>query len=140
MQKKRSIIFTLFLFIFLSSFAQEIQFNKADSTAKLTEGPYVFWGNENATIKYIIDDNYVSQDITVKGKGFFKFNLEGFEGDFEISSYPPEINPSTFSDVSKFFVISDIHGQFDQMVKILTNNKIIKLNLLFIIKLCFLIL
>ena len=129
MQKKRFIIFTLFLVIFLSCFAQEIQFNKADSTAKLTEGPYVFWGNENATIKYILDDNYVSQDITVKGKGFFKFNLEGFEGDFEISSYPSEINPSTFSDVSKFFVISDIHGQFDQMVKILINNRIIDANL-----------
>ena len=129
MRKKRFIIFTLLLFVFLSCFAQEIQFNKADSTTKLTEGPYVFWENENAIIKYILNDNYISQERTVKGKDPFSFNLEGFKGDFEISSYPPKINPSTFSDVSKFFVISDIHGQFDQMVKILTNNRIIDVNL-----------
>ena len=129
MQKKNFIVLTLFLVIFLSCFAQEIQFNTADSTAKLTEGPYVFWGNENATIKYIIDDNYVSQDIIVKGKGLFKFNLEGFRGDFEISSYSPEINPSTYSDVSKFFVISDIHGQYDRVIEILKNNRIIDANL-----------
>ena len=67
MQTKKIIIFTLFLLVFLSSFAQEIQFNKVDSTEKLTEGPYVFWGNETATIKYILNDNYVSQDITVRG-------------------------------------------------------------------------
>ena len=34
MRKKYFIVFTLFLVIFLSCFAQEIQFNKADSTAK----------------------------------------------------------------------------------------------------------
>ena len=82
MRKKRFIVFILFIIVFLSCFAQEIQFNKADSTAKLTEGPYVFWGNEKATIKYILNDNYVSQDITVKGEGIFSFNLEGFDGDF----------------------------------------------------------
>ena len=129
MQKKRFIIFTLFLLILFSCFAQEIQFNKADSTTKLTEGPYVFWENENVTIKYILDDNYISQEITVGEKDLFSFNLEGFDGDFEISSHPPKINPSTFSDVSKFFVISDIHGQYDQMVKILTDSKIIDANL-----------
>ena len=129
MQIKKILILTLFVFIFLSCFAQEIQFNKADSTAKLTEGPYVFWGNETATIKYILDDNFVSQDITVRGEGQFTFNLEGFDGDYEISSYPPEINPSTYSDISKFFVISDIHGQYDRMIEILKGNRIIDANL-----------
>ena len=129
MQTKKIIIFTLFLLVFLSSFAQEIQFNKVDSTAKLTEGPYVFWGNETATIKYILNDNYVSQDITVRGEGIFSFNLEGFDGDFEISSYTPRITPSIYSDISKFFVISDIHGQYDRMVEILKNNRIIDVNL-----------
>ena len=129
MQIKKILILTLFVFIFLSCFAQEIQFNKADSTAKLTEGPYVFWGNETATIKYILDDNFVSQDITVRGEGQFTFNLEGFDGDYEISSYPPKINPSTYSDISKFFVISDIHGQYDRMIEILKGNRIIDANL-----------
>jgi len=127
MRRKIFIIFTLFIFI--SCFAQEIQFNKADSTAKLTDGPYVFWENENITIKYIADDNYVSQDITIKKKGQFTFELEEFEGKFEISSYLPEIIPNIFSNVYKFFVISDIHGQYDRMVKILKDNKIIDANL-----------
>jgi len=129
MRKNRILFLFLLLAVFFSCFAQEIQFNKADSTAKLTEGPYVFWGNKNATIKYILNDNYVSQERIVEGKDSFSFKLEGFDGDFEISSHPPEINPSIFSDISKFFVISDIHGQYDQMVKILTNNKIIDANL-----------
>ena len=129
MRIKKIIIFALFVFIFLSCFAQEIQFNKADSTTKLTEGPYVFWGNETATIKYILNDNYVSQDITVRGEGIFSFNLEGFVGDFEISSYAPTINPSIYSDISKFFVISDIHGQYDRMIEILKRNRIIDANL-----------
>jgi hypothetical protein len=128
MKYKKIIASILFLFVIFSCFAQEIQFNKADSTAKLTEGPYVFWGNEEATIKYILNDNYVSQDITVRGEGLFSFNLEGFEDDFEISSYPQKIESSTYSDISKFFVISDVHGQFDRMIEILKNSRIIDAN------------
>jgi len=129
MRKNRIIVLFLFLAVFLSCFAQEIQFSKTDSTAKLTEGPYVFWGEENATIKYILNDNFVSQDVVVKGKGLFSFNLEGFKDSYEISSYPPKVEASTYSDVSKFFVISDIHGQYDRMVEILKGNGIIDANL-----------
>ena len=129
MQTKKNVIFTLFLFIFILCFAQEIQFNKTDSTLKLIEGPYVFWQNGAATIKYILDDNYVSKDINVNEEGLLSFNLEGFNRSFEISSYPPKINPCTYSDVSRFFVISDIHGQYDKMVEILKNNRIIDTNL-----------
>jgi len=129
MQTKKRIFVLIITVIFLSCFAQEIQFSKVDTTEKLTEGPYVFWGNESATIKYILNDSYISQEITVKGEGQFTFNLEGFDGDFDISSYPPEIDPSAYSDISKFFVISDVHGQYDRMVEILKNNRIIDANL-----------
>lgn len=129
MKIKRVVFFIIFSVIIFSCFAQEIQFSKVDTIEKLTEGPYVFWGDESATIKYILNDNFVSQAITVKGEGQFTFNLEGFDDDFEISSFPPKINPSTFSDISKFFVISDIHGQFDRMVEILKGNRIIDANL-----------
>jgi len=129
MRRNRIFVLFLLLTVFISCFAQEIQFGKTDSTAELTEGPYVFWGNENATIKYILNGNYVSQDVTVKGKGLSSFSLEGFKDKYEISSYPPKIEPSTYSDVFKFFVISDVHGQYDRMVEILRGNGIIDENL-----------
>jgi len=129
MRNNRIFVLFLLLAVFISCFAQEIQFGKTDSTAKLTEGPYVFWGNENATIKYILNNNYVSQDVTVKGQGLFSFSLEGFKNKYEISSYPPKIAASNYADVSKFFVISDIHGQYDRMVELLRGNGIIDENL-----------
>ncbi|MCF7858825.1 MAG: metallophosphoesterase [Candidatus Cloacimonetes bacterium] len=129
MQNKRLFFLIIFLLLIVFCNTQEIQFNKVDQNTKLNEGPYVFWGDGDATIKYILNDNVVTQDIAVSGEGIFSFKLEGLEGNFEIASFQPEIYPSSFSDISKFFVISDIHGQFDRMVELLKNNRIIDANL-----------
>ncbi|MCK4654543.1 MAG: hypothetical protein KAU01_08855, partial [Candidatus Cloacimonetes bacterium] len=94
------LIFTFILLAFsITLFAQQIQFEKQDSLELITDGPYIFWEDSKAIIKYILDNNLVSEEITVQGMGAFTFELEGFDHDFEISSYPPTIYPSSYSDV-----------------------------------------
>ncbi len=124
------LIFTFILLTFsITLFAQQIQFEKQDSLELITDGPYIFWEDSKAIIKYVLDNNLVSEEITVQDMGAFTFELEGFDHDFEISSYPPTIYPSSYSDVSKIFVLSDIHGQYDRFVEILQGNRVIDANL-----------
>jgi hypothetical protein len=112
MKNKFRVIFLIF-FVCTALFSQQIQFGNEEPSNNITDGPYILWENNKAVIKYILNNNPVSQEVIVQGEGTFSFSLEGFDKDFEISSIPPTIHPSTFSDVSKIFVISDIHGQYD---------------------------
>ena len=128
MKNKFKVIFVIF-FVCAGLFSQQIQFGAEDSSGNIKDGPYILWENNKAIIKYILDNNPVSQEVTVQGEGTFSFSLEGFNKDFEVSSIPPIIHPSTFSDVSKIFVISDIHGQYDRFVQILKGNRVIDANL-----------
>lgn len=128
MKNKFKLIFVIF-FVCTGLFSQQIQFGNEEPSNNITDGPYILWENNKAIIKYILDNNPVSQEVTVQGEGTFSFSLEGFNKDFEISSIPPTIHPSTFSDVSKIFVISDIHGQYDRFVQILKGSRVIDASL-----------
>ncbi len=117
----KKIIFLLFL-IPLSTFGQnEKEINlPARHTVdfqypSLTDGPYVFIKEDHFLKKSIKNGVVFSEKL-----GQDTFNTE----------YSPK--PSTFNNVNKIVALSDIHGQYDLLIKLLINNKIIDEDLIWI--------
>lgn len=120
----RFFIFLIFILFSLHISSQEIQFGNNEEEP-LTEGPYIFWYETEVVVQYILNDNFITQTIPIVNNEAMVFNLEGFDGEFEISPKEKLPDPYFYSDVGKIFAISDIHGQYDRMVQILQNNGII---------------
>ncbi|MCF7793581.1 MAG: metallophosphoesterase [Candidatus Cloacimonetes bacterium] len=119
--KKIIIIFLLFIFIALSS--QEIQFGKIDST-KLSDGPYISWQNDDIFVDYIYQGKAYQK--TFSKQELEKQNLAIPELNFDQKiNFEHKTPKDNFQNIQKFFVVSDIHGQFNRFVAILKNNSII---------------
>ena len=100
----------IYSFLFLTLFS--IHLNFAQDLSKLSDGPFIFIEDE-AIIEKTIKDGEV-----VVGK------LENFQYD---TIYTP--NKSYFNNVSKIAALSDIHGQYGVLVKLLKIHNIIDDNL-----------
>jgi len=73
-----------------------------------SDGPYIFI-NENALIeKKIINNRVTSKNLDINS--------------YDTTYYSEE---STFHKVSEIAALSDIHGQFDLLIRLLQNNKIV---------------
>ncbi len=130
MIEKRRIFFLIFISFFsICLFSQQIQFGETGPYKKLTEGPYIFWEEGKAIVKYLWNGNYISEEVVVKEHGDFTVSLGGFDSEFEISSFPPTIDPTIYTNVPKIFVVSDIHGQYNRFVEILRGNGILDRNM-----------
>ncbi len=93
----------LLLFIPVLSFGQ-------DQTH--SDGPYIF-----------IEKNKLIEKKIINGKVFSRrLNTSLYD-----TTYSPE--KSTFNKIRKITALSDIHGQYDVLIELLTNNKIIDENL-----------
>ncbi|MCK4957178.1 MAG: metallophosphoesterase [Candidatus Cloacimonetes bacterium] len=91
----------------------------------ITDGPYIFREDNTFTVKYILDGNLISDEITLTESLNYTFSPEGLNGTFEISQESAQVEAWEYSDVSKIFALSDIHGQFDRFTQILRNNNVI---------------
>ncbi|OPX30125.1 MAG: hypothetical protein B1H06_00325 [Candidatus Cloacimonas sp. 4484_143] len=120
----RVISFLILISFILQISAQEIQFGD-NKKEPLTDGPYIFWKESEAVVKYILEDNLVNKSFNLADDETMVFSLDGLEGEFEISRKEKLPEPYIFSNVTKIFALSDVHGQFDRMVQILQNNGII---------------
>ena len=78
----------------------------------ISDGPYIF-----------IDKNELIEKKIINGKVFSK--------SLNVTSYKTKFQPekSTFSRIRKIAALSDIHGQYDLLIELLQNNKIIDKNL-----------
>lgn len=90
----------LFSFLFLIA--------KISSQINHNDGPYVFINNDKLIEKNIINDKVVSSVL--------------LKAPYD-TLYPPE--KSTYKNVSNIAALSDIHGQYDLLVRLLVNNNII---------------
>ena len=93
----------LLLFISLLSFGQ---------SQTISDGPYIF-----------IEKNKLIEKKIINGKVFSRI--------LRTSSYDTTFSPekSTFNNIRKIAALSDIHGQYDLVIELLKNNKIIDKNL-----------
>ncbi len=118
----KKFIILILIVSFTPIFAQQIQFDSGEDS--FTDGPYIFWEGNDVTIEYISDGSIVNQKYQNK-TGKFLIALAGFEHEFEITSYPYLPPSSEYNGVTKFFALSDVHGQFDRFVEILQESNII---------------
>ncbi|MBN1181041.1 MAG: ankyrin repeat domain-containing protein [Bacteroidales bacterium] len=97
-----------------------------------TEGPHITWNKSNtrATITYLVHKHspYKSykEKMTIKTSDhFIEFN--GLSGDSSYYKIDVEYNPDTsiFENVEKIFIVGDIHGGYDPLIKLLFQNHII---------------
>lgn len=125
----KKFIFVIMLIIILNICStQEIQFGKIDST-QLTDGPYIFWQGEDVFVNYFVNGEAVKKIFAIYELDNYNLVIPELDFDQKIH-FDHKIPNDIFKDVEKFFVISDVHGQYNQFVRILLNNQIVdeKLN------------
>ena len=74
----------------------------------ISDGPYIFIEKNNLVEKTIINNEVISKTL---------------EASSHDTIYYPEV--STFDKIRKIAAFSDIHGQYDLLIRLLQNNKII---------------
>ena len=79
---------------------------------KFSDGPYIFIKKNKLIEKSIINGQVVSKELDVNK--------------YDTIYYPSK---SSFSNVKKIAALSDIHGQYDLVIELFKNNKIIDENL-----------
>ncbi len=84
----------------------------ASDTLVVQDGPYIFY-NEGGLLEKTITNGKVSEKVVDKDAWPSKFKS----------------SKSVFRNVDKIAALSDIHGQYDLMIELFKNNKIIDANL-----------
>lgn len=136
--------YNVFLLIFLnfglssSVFAQrDIDLNQNLATFNadeypnkdITDGPYIFYENDEIIIKWIEKNKIVQNKITesnfnlIKDNFGFDLKLEWLKKDINHIDYKQE-----YKNINKIISLSDIHGQYKLFVKILREYDVIDEN------------
>lgn len=101
-----------------------------DSTA---DGPHIFRHDDTTFIVFylchdsLLEKNYVQYD-TLRFQGFC--HDTGLM--YKIPVEPPAIDPCVYFDIPRFLMLSDIHGEYENLVKFLLNFGVIDENLIWI--------
>ena len=91
-----------------------------------SDGPHVLWDGSEATI-HLKRNGQVSRE---KAKGVFELMLPGIAGEtIRLSPEPLANAQDTFGKPEKILAISDIHGRFDTLVRVLRAQKVVDANL-----------
>jgi hypothetical protein len=91
-----------------------------------SDGPYVYWeSGSSAIVFYSCDGEFQPARADVGARSLIK----GFCGDtgteYLLDPRVPEVEPATFGDVSQIFAVSDIHGEYDALVRLLVNAGVV---------------
>ena len=93
----------------------------------ITDGPYIFYENNEILVKWIYRNRLVEKNIrgnnfnVIKRKFGFDFNPDWIEQcDNDSINYIQD-----FSGVENLIAISDIHGQYNTLVKLLQEHNVI---------------
>ncbi|MCJ7630465.1 MAG: metallophosphoesterase [Longimicrobiales bacterium] len=91
-----------------------------------SDGPHVYWeSSSTAIVFYLCDGLFQPQRVLAQGASF----LEGFCGDsateYLLTPRAPEVEPDTFRDVSRIFAVSDIHGEYDALERLLVKAGVV---------------
>lgn len=119
MKSNKKYLIAFILILSLSFFCEEIL------SEKISDGPYIFWQENKAIIKYVFESEVFSKEITFQDTEQIKFTIDEFEQSYLVSPQPPKAESSVFEDVARIFILSDIHGQYERFVEILKANHVI---------------
>lgn len=93
----------------------------------LDDGPHVYWRDAStALLFYHCKGAFHASDwLRVRGT----VSVEGFCGDTQarylLSSSPPKVEPDAFDGDFPVFAVSDVHGEYDALVELLTGAGVV---------------
>jgi len=96
----------------------------------ITDGPYIFCENENIVVKWIYRNRLIEKNIhdnnfnVIKRKFGFYFNPEWIEQ----CNTDSINNIQNYRGVDNLIAISDVHGQYEVLVKLLKEHHVIDKN------------
>ena len=96
----------------------------------LDDGPHIYWQNDSTALVFYLCDGSVEKQTflvsdTLRFPGFCADSL----AEYVVAARAPEIQPHIYDDISKIFVVSDIHGEYEALVELLVNAGIVDANL-----------
>lgn len=92
-----------------------------------TDGPYIFRDNDSITIQYVLEGK--PHELAMSRTEATSFDVEGLP-EVDLTDLDRTVSyQGTYTDVSKIFAFSDVHGQYDLMIDLLKGNDIIDDNL-----------
>jgi hypothetical protein len=110
-----------FFIAFLLPLLASIQFGEVSSN----DGPYLFWNDELAQMLWIENGELHERQFDFSNQFVQTIRLKFSDLTYRIAKEKPISDPSEFQNVTKFFAIADIHGQFSIMIQLLRAHKII---------------
>lgn len=116
------IIAVFFLCALYTLFLQGAQWPPLSS---ISDGPYIFWEGETASIQYVLNGKLIKRNIDAAGKSSVPIDIPQFNLSLELTPEPPEVEPSVYPEPEKVFAVSDVHGQYSSFARLLRVHKII---------------
>lgn len=96
------------------------------------DGPHIEWSGINRLRAFYMVNDSLKARLTTYKKSFRirdSINFKSFysEDTLHYTIYKPikQINQDKFTNVEKVFAVGDLHGQYDSLLTLLVNNKII---------------
>ena len=93
----------------------------------ITDGPYIFFENDKTIVKWILNDKLKEKEIRrnnykiINKKFGFKFNPDWIkQAEFQNINFTQK-----YSTVESVIAVSDVHGQYDLLVKLLKEHNVI---------------
>ncbi|MFH1701617.1 MAG: metallophosphoesterase [Candidatus Zixiibacteriota bacterium] len=121
-------IIILILFVFLIPYCSYADDNYDSLTieAKINDGPYIYWENDSTImVFYIIENEFINTMRVVKDSLMFRGLYHDSLTAYTIFDGKHEPSPGVYQDVYKIFMVSDIHGEYFQLLELLRGAQII---------------
>ncbi|MDP2877020.1 MAG: metallophosphoesterase, partial [Holophaga sp.] len=91
-----------------------------------SDGPHVLWNGKEATVAYVREGRVTQQKV----EGSFDLLLPGIAAQpVRLSPEPKAADPGTPNRPEKILAVSDIHGRFDTLSRLLQAQKVVDANL-----------
>ncbi len=131
--KRKNLLIVFYLFCIAGlSLQPVVRFSSAQDISEqavIRDGPYVFWMTEGVIVQYYDNGRSIIKKFEINDLIKIPGSAENPDQTYEISAVPPSPAGDLFTGAKKIFAISDLHGKFDQMLKLLKGNKIVDDNL-----------
>jgi hypothetical protein len=86
----------------------------------LNDGPHVYWlTSSDAIAFYLCNGSVEAKQYKVNGTLSFNGFCADSATEYVMSARDPKVEPHTYKNVSKMFAISDLEGQYDDVVDLL---------------------
>jgi hypothetical protein len=122
---KRAFCGAIFLALF-NAFPYFLQ--STETPVVLSDGPYISWQGQQATVIYVVDGKVTTRQIDAAGKQEIFVHLREMNQTLALTVEEPKVEPDTYKRVKKIFAVSDIHGQFKHFIRLLKAHKVIDEN------------